>query len=235
MSTTPRPAATRAVSHVPLPKPPTARVMASQVPLPPYAQPAQAQGGAGSKLMSLNSTIMAAQREWEQKNQAGDQSSGASSYSESGASTVSDDEPSKQPSEAEQPPSRLNGMPNASSGHQTDSAFYQYSDKRPVVSAKGSSGGPTAGEKRSLGAASLEDSSRPAKRPDFMTSRTSSESSSSSFKAGQSHSYAPRHAQNGIKHSRASKRDWLVFNAYDAISTRADGRQYDYYHGMHTL
>lgn len=68
--------------------------MVSQVPLPPYAQPTQTQDGTGGKLMSLNSTIMAAQREWEEKNQAGGASSGESTYSESAASTASDEQSS---------------------------------------------------------------------------------------------------------------------------------------------
>ncbi|KAJ3474197.1 hypothetical protein NLG97_g9950 [Lecanicillium saksenae] len=86
---TPRYDSPRVISHVPLPNLPAAR-RASQVPLPSYAQPASSQGIAGGKLMSLNSTIMAAQREWEQKAQQGGKF-GSSSHSESGASTVSDD------------------------------------------------------------------------------------------------------------------------------------------------
>lgn len=69
--------------------------MVSEVPLPPYAKPTQAPAGAGGKLMSLNSTIMAAQREWEEKNQTGAALSDESTYSESDASTESDEESSQ--------------------------------------------------------------------------------------------------------------------------------------------
>ncbi|OAQ97182.1 hypothetical protein LLEC1_00976 [Akanthomyces lecanii] len=195
----PRPDGQPAVSHVPLPPVPR---MISEVPLPRYAQPPQTQGSAGAKLMSLNSTIMAAQREWEEKNKPAARSSGESTYSESSASTVSDEESS--PGSIEE-----------------------------VLPAMGSSMGTTTGEKRSFGSADLISSSRPAKRPLLMTSRTSSGSSSSSLLAGQSGApgHGQRSTQNGTNHSGPGENQWLQFNSLDAIDVRADAIPYDYYFG----
>ncbi|KAJ6781592.1 hypothetical protein PWT90_06132 [Aphanocladium album] len=75
---------------MPVPNPPPPRRTPSQVPLPSYAQSASTQGTAGGKLMSLNSTIMAAQRDWEQKTRLGGKF-GSSSHSESGDSAASDE------------------------------------------------------------------------------------------------------------------------------------------------
>ncbi|XWW97732.1 hypothetical protein V2A60_005719 [Cordyceps javanica] len=76
---------------------PLARRVVSQVPLPSYAQPPPVPapprgGGLSSRLMSLNSAILAAQQEWERKNRGDGRSlSGSSSVSSSGVSSVTNE------------------------------------------------------------------------------------------------------------------------------------------------
>ncbi|TQV94695.1 hypothetical protein IF1G_06706 [Cordyceps javanica] len=76
---------------------PPARRVVSQVPLPSYAQPSPVPaptrgGGLSSRLMSLNSAILAAQQEWERKNRGDGRSlSGSSSVSSSGVSSVTNE------------------------------------------------------------------------------------------------------------------------------------------------
>ncbi|KAM3484211.1 hypothetical protein MY8738_002479 [Beauveria namnaoensis] len=86
----PQPSSSRAMSHVPLPDLRPVPRTVSEVPLPSYVQPTTPVSRASSKLMSLNSAIMAAQREWEQKKEVRGQSSSNSTDSESSDSTASD-------------------------------------------------------------------------------------------------------------------------------------------------
>ncbi|OAA74745.1 Cupin, RmlC-type [Akanthomyces lecanii RCEF 1005] len=198
----PRPDGQRTAGHVPVPLVPR---MVSQVPLPPYAQPTQTQDGTGGKLMSLNSTIMAAQREWEEKNQAGGASSAESTYSESAASTASDEQPS--PGSVEEVLPSMGSSRGPAAGK-----------KRSLVSVN-------------LGTSSRP-AKRRARSPILMALKRPPGSSLSSSRAGQSRAPSPaqRNTQNGTNYSAPGENEWLQFNSWDAIDYRADGIAYHFYY-----
>ncbi|OAA37607.1 Cupin, RmlC-type [Beauveria brongniartii RCEF 3172] len=198
----PKPSGSRAVSRVPLPDPRPVPRTVSEVPLPSYVQPQTPVSSASSKLMSLNSAIMAAQREWEQKKEVRGQFSSSSTDSESSDSTASDDK---------------------SSPKSTKEFALTDSSARPITGEKRSpsnaaldaSSRPT---KRTL-SRSMEESSGP--------SSPRIEIIDSALKVLQNTREVEVRAHLRDVHSRGA---WLTFNHNDAIATRADGMLYDYYY-----
>ncbi|KAM3448022.1 hypothetical protein MY3296_008163 [Beauveria thailandica] len=158
---------------------------------------------ASSKLMSLNSAIMAAQREWEQKKEVRGLASSSSTDSEFSDSTASDDKSSPE------------------------------STKDAELALTDSFARPIAGEKRSPSNAALDASSRPTKRTLSTSIEESPGPSSNiklidtALKLLQDKREAEVRAHLRDVQSRGA---WLTFNLNDAIAARADGMLYDYYY-----
>ncbi|KAM3500134.1 hypothetical protein MY10362_006675 [Beauveria mimosiformis] len=155
---------------------------------------------ASSKLMSLNSAIMAAQRDWEQKKEVRGQFSSSSTDSESSDSTASDDKSSPESTKA-----------------LTDSSARPITGEKrsPSHAALDASSRPT---KRTL-STSMEESSGPS------SSRTKIIDSESKVLQNTREVEVRAHLRD--VHSQGA---WLKFNHNDAIATRADGVLYDYYY-----
>ncbi|PMB70144.1 hypothetical protein BM221_004793 [Beauveria bassiana] len=199
----PQPSSSRAMSHVPLPDLRPVPRTVSEVPLPSYVQPTTPVSRASSKLMSLNSAIMAAQREWEKKKEVRGQSSSNSTDSESSDSTASD---KSSPESAKDTELALTGS----------SAVPITGEKRsPSNAALDASSRPT---KRTL-STSMEEPSGPSSSVKNIVERSLQATGDFKVRA---------HLRDVGEHSRGA---WLTFNLNDAIATRADGMAYDYYHG----
>lgn len=188
------------MSQVPLPDLRPVPRTVSEVPLPSYVQPTTPVSRANSKLMSLNSAIMAAQREWEQKKEVHGQSSSNSTDSESSDSTASDKSSPESAKEL-----ALTGS----------SAVPITGEKRsPSNAALDASSRPA---KRTL-STSMEELLGPLSPVKNIVERSFQATGDFKVRA---------HPRNVGEHSRGA---WLTFNLNDAIATRADGMAYDYYH-----